>query len=124
MMSLNHFSVLLIALIFVLSECQDFCPLVRPNNEYKGLGIYHFVQKAVQNRYFMYNKEGQKWRFSIYTGGLPFKEWRIQMIRNSVEKFANKGVINMFGITFEDEKNLKFFVNCVIKERVISLSLH
>ena len=51
--------------ILCLSESYDWCSLLKPNNTYKGLGIYHKFDSNGDGKYIMYDTNGKQWFFGI-----------------------------------------------------------
>ena len=69
-------------MIIGLSECQDWCSLIKTNGTHKGLGIYHrwYERDINKSEYVMFNRAGYEWKFEI-TGSpqTALKEMKIRL---------------------------------------------
>ena len=90
------FSILTLILIAVGVDCYDWCPLVKPNGTYRGLGIYRRFRDSDGNSDFiMYNRFGAEWRFDLHPDN---KSHPIVMWDNTVKEIDDKEVVNRFGV--------------------------
>ena len=123
-MSSIRSSILIIVLMVSMSECEDWCSLIKPNGSYKGLGIYHrwYERHEGKAEYVMFNRAGYEWKFEI-TGSpqTGLKEMNISLIEGSLKRVDDRNVVNRFGIYVEEGSlpSLKDYVGeCSVLESV------
>ena len=77
---------------------KDWCPYVKPNGTYKGLGIYpRFRTTDVKEIDFvMFNRAGDEWLFNITHIGSD--KYDIHLLDNTVKHTGYEGVLHKFGI--------------------------
>ena len=60
-------SLLLLSVLLSSVECFSWCPLIKPNDIYKGLTFYNRLDRNNIVEYWMNNREGMEWRFDVTT---------------------------------------------------------
>ena len=65
--SLLLLSVVLSDLSLSSVKCFSWCPLIKPNDNYKGLTLYNRLDRNNIVEYWMNNREGVEWRFHVTT---------------------------------------------------------
>ena len=114
-------AILISILFFSLIECQDWCPLIRPNLKYEGLGITNQWNSlnAKDLKLVMYNKAGKEWVFKITGPHYTLKDMRIQLEKNSVAE-TNGIVLIRFGV-FYIAVDGDHTVHCLLSDKVCIL---
>ena len=104
-----------------LSECQDWCPFVKPNDTYKGLGIYRRFISTNQSDLLMFNRAGHQWKFDITSeSDLPLEDMSLRMIVDSVENTTDENVVLRFGGLIKSLKGvLRHAIDCRLQELVV-----
>ena len=94
-------SIIICFFFFGLIECEDWCPLIAPDGNYKELGVTRHW-KGFEERdaeLVMFNRYGNEWLFNITADdNYSPQSVRIEMIEGSVRKGPDSDVINRFGI--------------------------
>ena len=103
---------LLILICLSAVKCENWCPFVKPNNNYKGLGIYRRFYRQTSNEYVMFNRAGAEWLFRI-TYDEQNKAFGLQF-NNSVKRIQDDQVLYRFGST-EPQKLNRSTADCVVK---------
>ena len=110
-----------ILLLIVSINCEDWCPYVKPNGTYRGLGIYHRYRDSSGNADFvMYNRAGYEWLFDLtYIGN---QKYVFELRNNSHKPIDDKLVVYRFAIY---EKRyigsppwISQYLDCTVKKKV------
>ena len=101
-----------------LTSCQDWCEVIAPNKTYIGLGIYRQYKELDSGQYWMYNKQGLKWKvnFTVDASGHSNIIMEYSSIVN-VNDQINQG----FGIYYETP-GLYYYINCEIIDKYVNCS--
>ena len=114
-------------LFFSLTECEDWCSVIRPNSKYEGLGITRHWNsiKETDVKFVMYNKAGKEWFFRwTYEPGYKPEDMTIQLVENSVKNGPNGTVLNRFAMYFKGNligKKDAYAANCRLLDMVCIL---
>ena len=120
-------SISILLLISVSIDCRDWCPYVKPNGTYRGLGIYHqFRSRDVkESDYVMFNRAGDEWIFNIIHNGSD--KYDIHLFNNTVKHIeSNKGVVFRFALYGYGpantlghlRPNVHTYRDCTVRKRV------
>ena len=104
----------MIVILFIISflplySCEDWCHIIAPNQTYNGLGIYQEYKRFDRRQYWMFNKQGLKWKVNITfdESGLSM----ITLVESSISRL-NVRISQMFGISYYRPQNEYYSVNC------------
>ena len=116
--------ILILSSLFMECENQEmksWCPLIKPNVPYNGLGIYRrFLDDSGNSDLVMFNRAGSEWLFTLT---VRENHYHINLVPDSVKKVEDKGVVNRFA-TFEKSKGYKdCTVKTTVKDLILILSL-
>ena len=92
---------MLFVLFFGLTNCEDWCPFITPNDTYEELGITRNWTGANEKDvdYVMYNRVGNEWLFNITgSGNYSPQSLNIEMIEGSVRNGSDPNVIYRFAM--------------------------
>ena len=91
------------ALLFVTYiQCYEWCPLVKPNGTYEGLGFYHHFVELGTGDYVMFNRAGSEWNVKFQSD----KQLTLSLLNNSVKSVEDKGILYKFGTFAKYESKL------------------
>ncbi len=62
--------ILVLTSSLILIHCFDWCPLIKPNGQYRGLEVYRSFDQRGQYVYWMDNREGKRWTFNMTSNGM------------------------------------------------------
>ena len=121
----------ILLLISVSINCEDsvvspldWCPIVKPNGTYKGLGIYHrFHSVKGEANFVMFNSAGDEWIFEL--GYNRSHEYGIEMLSHTLKRNTSEGVDYRFSIYCKESKFvspvpeiLVTYLDCTVRKEV------
>ena len=88
--------ILTLILLSTSVRCYDWCPLVKPNGNYGGLGLFHRFADSLTDSgkdYVVFNRAGHEWSAQFKSA----TDLTLEMIDSSVKAVEDKGIVNKFG---------------------------
>ena len=119
--ALKMFCLLILLLVTFSIDCQnqtqDMCPIIKPNGNYEGLGIYrgyYWDKRRITSDYVMYNRAGSQWLFGVTFDEMT-RSFDIKMIANSVHTTQHREVVHRFS-TYHTMSSL--YMDCWVEKAV------